>query len=173
LLEDINKEGPALADEASVEDASKSEEYLRQLQRVQADFVNYKRRMEQERAEQAKYANASLLANILPSVDDLERAVAAVPADLAANEWVKGVVLIERKLRSVLEIEGVTEIAALGQDFDPRFHEAVMQEQGDPETEEKVTAVFRSGFRLHDRVIRAAQVKVGGKLLASPTGAVS
>jgi molecular chaperone GrpE len=148
------------------EEPSKAEEYLKQLQRVQADFINYKRRADAEKIEQARYANAIILSKILPSIDDLERAVAAMPKELADNEWVKGVVLIERKLRSVLEAEGVEEIPSVGKPFDPRWHEAVLHEQTNPETDDVVTMVFRTGYKLHDRVIRAAQVKVGGALPA-------
>ncbi len=143
-------------------DAQKAEEYLKLLQRVQADFVNYKRRVEQEKIEQAKYANVALLQKILPALDDLERAVSSVPESLAGENWVQGVILIERKLRQALESEGVRVIPALGAEFDPNIHEAVIHEPGNEQTDNKVTAVFQQGYKLHDRVIRPAMVKVGG-----------
>jgi molecular chaperone GrpE len=168
LQDDVQTEQTEQQTESAPE--SKAEEYLRHWQRAQADFINYKRRVETEKIEQAKYANAELLAKMLPSIDDLERAIQAVPSALADEDWVKGVVLIERKLRSVLDAEGVKEITAIGEEFDPRLHEAVLHEPGNVATENTVTMIFRSGYKLHDRVIRAAQVKVGGNLPPSAAG---
>ena len=144
------------------EERRKTEEYLRDLQRIQADFINYKRRMEQEKAEQVKFANAMLILKLLPVLDDIERAVDTVQPELAGLNWVQGIALIERKFRSLLESEGLSPIPALGTPFDPNLHEAVVFEEGD-EDEPVVVSVFQKGYKLGNRVIRPAMVKVRGK----------
>lgn len=133
--------------------------YLANWQRAQADFINLKRRIEHERLETARFANADLIAELLPVLDDLERALDSPSLGrTAAATWVEGVRLIERKLHAILEGRGLSEIEALGQEFDPNLHEAIAQAPGAPG---KVVAVHRSGYQLHDRVLRPAQVLVG------------
>jgi len=107
-----------------------------------------------------KFANASLIGKILPVLDDLERAIATIPANQRSVGWVEGVKLIDRKLRSVLEQEGVAPIDALGKEFDPHVHEAVMREEGEGDTD-VVVEELQKGYRLHDRVIRPTMAKVG------------
>jgi molecular chaperone GrpE len=140
-----------------------AEEYKNLLQRVQADFVNYKRRVEQERAEQSKFASSMLIVKLLPSLDDLERAADTVSAELAGLDWVQGVLLIARKLRTVVEEEGLTKIEALNEEFDPRLHEAVVFEEGKGDDKDRVVAVLQNGYKLHDRVIKPAIVNVAGR----------
>ncbi len=140
------------------EERKKSEAYLGSWQRTAADFANYKRRTEQERADNAKFASAMLILNLLPVADDLERALANLPRELAGLTWIEGVVLIHRKLASTLENEGVQPITTIGEAFDPALHEAVMQGPG---PEGKVIAEFQKGYTLNGRVIRPAMVKVG------------
>lgn len=127
-------------------------------QRAQADFINYKRRTEQERAEATKFANAMLILNLLPVLDDLERALDNTPTQLAGLSWVEGIRLIYRKFRSVLEAQGLAEIKAVGEAFDPALHEAVLYEEGE---EGKVIGELQRGYRLHDRVLRPSLVRVG------------
>lgn len=147
---------------ARLEEATKrADEYVALAQRVQADFRNYKRRVEQERERQAKYAHSKLILKLLPVLDDLDRAMDSVKAELAGLNWVQGIGLIRRKLYSVLESEGLTRIEALGQDFDPRFHEAVVHEEAGEDDGGKVLSVLQPGYMLRDRVIRPAMVKVG------------
>lgn len=143
------------------EATSKMQEYLSLAQRVQADFVNYKRRVEQEREEQSKQAHSRLMLKLLPVLDDFERAMDSVRADLAGLHWVQGIGHIFRKVQNVLESEGLQRIEAQGQDFDPRLHEAVVYEEVEPEDDGKIIAVLQNGYKLHDRVIRPAMVKVG------------
>ena len=102
-------------------DAARAEndDQLRGWQRTQADFANFRRRSEQEKEELTKYAEAGLILDLLPVVDDLDRALDGLPADLRALSWVQGILLIERKLRTVLEAHGVRPIEALGKEFDP------------------------------------------------------
>jgi len=127
-------------------------------QRAQADFINYKRRTEQEKEEMGKLANSMLVLNLLPVLDDLERALNSMPDDLAEVNWVDGIRLIDRKLRTTLEVQGLSPIKALGEPFDPNIHEAVMQGQGE---EGIVIEELEKGYQFHDRVIRPAKVVVG------------
>ena len=112
------------------EEKAKTEANLANWQRVQADFINYKRRSEQEKEEIGKFANAMLMLNLLPVLDDLERAFASVPNHLAKLSWIDGIRLIERKLRANLEAQGLSQIKALGEPFDPNLHEAAMHGKG-------------------------------------------
>ena len=140
------------------EEKKKAEGYLANWQRTAADFQNYKRRTEQERQEVALLANAALVINILPVLDDLERALRNVEAPLAGLTWVDGIRLIHRKLQAILEASGVKEIKTEGQDFDPRYHEATMFGDGE---EGKVVSEVQRGYMLGDRVLRPAMVVVG------------
>ncbi len=137
------------------EDAQK---YLGNWQRAEADFQNYKKRVEQERDENRRFASAALIINTLPILDDLERALMSVDAHLAGLTWLDGIRLIYRKLQLILENAGVSAIEVEGQQFDPRYHEAVMHADG---PEGKVLAEVQRGYKLHDRVLRPAMVVVG------------
>ena len=142
-------------------------------QRGQADLANARRRHEAERGAIRQQANSSLLAQLLPIVDELDLAVAHLESNGESNggaagdvsrpagSWVEGVRLIQRKLAGFLEAQGVTRIEALGQPFNPELHEAVgIDEAGEAEPG-SVVKVLRQGYRLHDRVVQAAQVVVG------------
>jgi molecular chaperone GrpE len=145
--------------EAQLEKAqAEAQRYLANWQRAEADFSNYKRRMEQERGEAHRMANAALIINILPVLDDIERALASLDIRLVGLTWFDGIRLIYRKLLLILESAGVSQIEAEGQAFDPRFHEAVMHGEG---PEGKVVAEVQRGYKLHDRVLRPAMVVVG------------
>ncbi len=140
------------------QEREKAERYLANWQRAQADLENLKKRTEQEKGEIAEFANAALMLNLLPALDDFERAVDSVSAKLAGLTWVNGISLIHRKLQLVLEAHGLTPIEALGKDFDPALHEAVLQGEGE---EGKVIEELQRGYKLHDRVLRPTMVKVG------------
>jgi molecular chaperone GrpE len=160
-VEQIEAEQPEeieSAKKALAEEKEKAEKYLGNWQRAQADFINYKRRSEQERAEVVNYANSTLILNILPVVDDLERALRSAPEELAESPWVDGIRHIYRKLQGVLEAHGISAIEAEGKDFDPNFHEAVMTVEGE---EGKVIEELQKGYKLRSRVIRPTKVKVG------------
>jgi len=145
-------------EQALAEEKQKAEEYLASWQRAQADFVNYKRRTEQERQEFNNFANANLILGLLPVVDDLERALDAVPTKYKKHDWVEGVRLVERKFKTVLEGQGVKPIISLGEAFDPNFHEALRQGKG---KEGIVIEEFQKGYMLHDKLLRPARVVVG------------
>ncbi len=144
--------------QALAEEKEKAESYLANWQRTQADFINYKRRNEQEREDFNKFTNANLVLSLLPVLDDLERALDSIPPRSAKLTWVDGIRLIERKLRTSLETQGLTPIKALGEPFDPNFHEAVRQDKG---KEGIVIEELQKGYKLYDRVIRPTMVVVG------------
>jgi molecular chaperone GrpE len=138
----------------------KADEYLRLAQRTQADFINYRRRVEEERVSQAQAAGLAVLSRLLPILDDFERALAnASDAELQSG-WGQGVQLVKRNLRGLLAAEGVEPIAAEGADFDPRLHEAVGSAPSADVPEGHVLHVVRQGYRKGDRILRPTQVIV-------------
>ena len=142
-------------------DALKSERDALQdrLLRTAAEFDNYRKRIDRERREQADSAAASLLTEILPVVDNLERALLA-PATPESAGYRAGVELIHRQLLDLLRKRGVTPIEALGTDFDPRIHQAVSQETSETHRDGEVMEEMQRGYMLGDRLLRAAMVKV-------------
>ena len=144
--------------QALAEEKAKAEANLANWQRSQADFINYKRRSEQEKEEISKFANSVLMLSLLPILDDLERAFDSIPPHLAKLTWVDGIRLIERKLQASLEAQGLSPIKAVGEPFDPKLHEATMHRKGE---EGIVIEELQKGYKLHDRVIRPAMVIVG------------
>jgi molecular chaperone GrpE len=155
---EIDMTDPQALAQALGEERERTEQYLANWQRAEADFANHKRRIEQQMADLGKFANQQLLAAILPAVDDLERAFEAIAPQLAKNNWVEGVRLIERKLRTALEAQGLREMETLGKPFDPNFHQAAGHSAG---PEGIVVKELQTGYLLHDRVIRPAMVIVG------------
>ncbi len=137
----------------------KVEELTRDLQRMTADFANYRKRNDAERLDFVKYAKGDLIAKLLDVLDGYDRALGTVPDEAKKQPWVEGMWLVERKLRSILEAEGLTPIDSLGKPFDPYMHEAVAHLESD-EPEGTVIAEFSKAYKLHDRVIRPALVTV-------------
>lgn len=139
----------------------KADEYLRLAQRTQADFINYRRRMDEERVQQARDAGLSFLQRLFPILDDFERARAnATPAELGST-WGQGIQLVERNLRGLLSADGVEPIEVeQGAQFDPRQHEAVGSVPSADAPEGHVLAVTRQGYRKGDRILRPSQVVV-------------
>lgn len=142
------------------EERARAAEYLEQAQRARAELINYRRRTEQEMQQIRQHAAERLITRILPVLDDFHRAIGMVPEDEREDSWVQGILLIERKLWSILEAEGVRPIEAIGKPFDPSLHEAVTVEDnaGNADT---VVEEFQRGYTLHDRVLRPSMVKVG------------
>ena len=144
-----------------VEDIERDRDQFKALaQRAQADLVNYRRRVDDERQELQRNANASLLTKFLGVVDDFERAIDMLPGDAASAGWEEGLLLVKRNLESLLESEGVSKIDAAGKQFDPWEHEAVHYIESSDKEDGTIVQVFRDGYRLHDRVLRASQVIV-------------
>ena len=150
-IEDLERE---LADARA-----RGEEHLYNWQRSAADFANFKRRTDEERAIAGQFSTALLISKLLAVLDDFDRALESVPPE-ADDPWIDGVKLVERKLRGVLESEGVTPIDAVGQPFDPNLHEAVAHEDTADHPDNDVIGEVQRGYRLHDRVIRPSLVRV-------------
>ena len=138
-------------------------------QRSQADFANYKRRTEQERAEQAGRAGDALLLKVVAIADDFDLAIEHVPAEAGESPWVEGIVAIDRKLRSLLESEGVTPIASEGQPFDPHEHQAISYEEAADVPDGTVLKVLQNGYHIRDRILRPALVAVARNDGSAPT----
>ena len=131
-------------------------------QRAQAEMVNFRRRTDEDRIANSKYANSRLISNVLPVLEELELAVTHAESNSGgvSNSLLEGIKLIQRKLTGVLESEGVASIEAVGLMFNPLEHEALGTEETSEVEPGYITQIIRPGFRLHDRVISPAQVMV-------------
>jgi molecular chaperone GrpE len=130
-------------------------------QRARAEFANYKRRVEAERTELAASAGAEALKRVLPAIDDFERAVQTLPEDLKDKPWTNGILMVQRKLDAALEQTGITPIGVTpGDAFDPNIHEAVTHEDSEQFGSEQVIGEVQRGYKLGDRVLRPAMVRV-------------
>ena len=136
---------------------AKAAENLDGWQRTQAEFINYKNRIQRDREVEYASMKGEIIRKMLPVLDDLERSLAHRPEN---DSWADGMELIARKFQSVLEIEGVTRIDAAGQPFDPNFHEAISSEPNDDVESGHVIDVVQNGYMLGERVIRPAMVRV-------------
>lgn len=137
-----------------------ADEYLDGWQRSQAEFANYKNRVKREEQEAQAVAAASVLARTLPLLDDLERALKDRPRQGEAAIWADGIELIYRKWTAILESQGLEPIPAEGQKFDPTLHEALSHEDSPDHEEGEVIEVIAQGYRIGDRVVRPALVRV-------------
>ncbi len=135
-------------------------EYLDGWQRARAEFANARKRLEQGRSEAYRNATVDFTRKLLPALDDFERASDNVPEEVAANSWYEGLLLIKRKLESVLEDLHVERIAAVGEEFDPNFHEALMLKEHDDVESGLVIEELQVGYRIGDQVIRPSLVNV-------------
>jgi molecular chaperone GrpE len=140
------------------EERNRAQGYFQSWQRAAADFQNYKRRTDEDKQRNAMFANVALVMNLLPAVDDLERALNSIDQNTEGFQWVDGIRQILRKFQGALEASNVKEVPAEGQDFDPNVHEAVAQAEGE---QGKVIKVLQRGYTMGDRVIRPAMVIVG------------
>lgn len=135
-------------------------EYLDGWQRARAELANYRKRTERERSEWATALRAEVIQDLLPILDDFDRAMESLPSTAEVQDWVNGIVLIYRKFQTQLREMGVTEIEALGQPFNPEQQEALM-ERVDPDHESgEVIEVVRKGYLINGRVLRPALVVV-------------
>ncbi len=139
---------------------AESEHHLDQWRRTAANLENYRKRVEKERGNILEAGQATLIAQLLPVLDDLERAFQTLPPALRSLTWTDGVALIERKINVVLEQHGLKEIEALGQPFDPALHQSILQEDTSDYPDGQVMAVLQKGYQLHDKVLRPAMVKI-------------
>jgi molecular chaperone GrpE len=139
---------------------AQSSNYLDQWRRAGAEFSNYKKRVEREQSEFSKNANAALITRLLPIVDDMDTAFSNLPDGLKDQPWVEGMSLVHRKLHTIFEQEGVREIETVGKVFNPALHEAVTHEASTTVKEGEIIGEVRKGYRLNDRVLRVAVVRV-------------
>lgn len=135
-------------------------EHLVSLQRTAADFANFKRRTAEDRERELGLASEFLLLKLLAVADDFDRALETMPAELKGVAWIEGVTLLDRKLRALLESEGVTPIEAVGRPFDPREHEAIATVPATGRPEGEVVAEIQRGYRVRDKVLRPAMVAI-------------
>lgn len=147
--------------ELKLQDTEQKLEQMTELgKRAIADMENMKRRVEEDRSKMALFANIELIKTLLPIIDNYKRAQQHTPENIPENlkDWFTGINQIFTQLNQALAQSGVQEINALGQQFDPHFHEAVIQDKG---TKDQVLEVLETGYILGDHVIRPAKVKVG------------
>ena len=128
--------------------------------RSAADLANLRRRTEQDKGEVEKFANMLLVQELLPVLDNFERALTAIPGNLAMLTWIQGVMLIERHLRAILERQGLAPIEAQGQQFNPHMHEAIAEVETADASPGTVVREYQKGYTMHERVIRPALVEI-------------
>ena len=156
----VETEGPAGKQQAAPRpEDQRVDELTNDLKRMAADFANYRKRNDAERTEFAKFAKSDLISKILDVLDGFDRALATIPEELKGTPWVEGMWLLERKLRGILEIEGLKPVDSIGVQFDPYQHEAVAHVPSD-QPEGTVIAEHQKAYRLHDKLIRPALVTV-------------
>jgi molecular chaperone GrpE len=143
---------------ALTEEKEQAEKYLANWQRSQADLENYIKRAEQEKSETVECANRMLILDLLPILDDFERAFASLPAELDEQNWTEGIKLIYNKVKALLETQGLAEIKAKGECFDPCWHEAAGQLQGE---EGIVVEEIRKGYKFRNKLLRPSMVMIG------------
>jgi molecular chaperone GrpE len=152
-------DGSATVDKRMDDIATELEEANARHLRLAADFENFKKRSRQDRVELLEYASAKLAEQLLPVLDDFERALEHAPEGVDQH-WLKGVQMTVGKLREALASAGVEPIEAAGSHFDPKLHEAIATEESDEHPEDTVLDEVRRGYRMHDRVLRPALVRV-------------
>ncbi len=131
-----------------------------QVLRAMADFQNYKRRSQQEMAMYRQLANESFVRDLLPVLDNFERSLSHLDAGASVDKIVEGISAVERQLRQALEGHSVKRIASLGQPFDPELHEALGTEESEEHPEDTVTSEIEPGYKMGEKVIRPARVRV-------------
>ncbi len=157
-------EGAVESEENDLEVAQRqAKESYDKFLRVYAEFENYKKRMEREKSDFLKYANEELIKELLPVIDNLDRAVGQARQNAEAQSLVEGVEMILRQIKEVMEKHGVKELQSLGEPFDPNVHEAMMHEIADEHDENTVIDELQKGYIFKDRLIRPALVKVSKK----------
>lgn len=155
------EEGKGLLENELQEAKAKAEEYYAHLQRLKAEFDNFRKRTQKEKEETAKYAAEQIIIDLLPVLDNLERAIDSTRANKDFEALSQGMDMIVRQFRKVLEDEGLNLIETIGKEFDPNLHEALLKEASDQEPN-TILEEYQKGYFLKDRVIRPAKVKVSG-----------
>src|SRR5262249_41712411 len=140
--------------------AQERDKFLMLLQRTQADFENYQKRNQRERESERRYWHSGLAMDLLPVIDNLDRAMAAAKQAGESGPLVQGVAMVQTQLLEVLNRHGITPIDALNKPFDPNLHQAIMQQPSSDHPPQTVMQVLQQGFMIHDRVLRPAGVIV-------------
>lgn len=135
-------------------------ENQQRILRVQADFDNFRRRTQKEKEELGKYASSKLITELLPVIDNFERALQASEENAEFESFSKGVSMIFRQLESVLAAEGLSAMKSVGEPFNPEYHQAIMQVESEEYEEGIVVEEVQKGYMLKDKVLRPAMVKV-------------
>lgn len=171
--EPVSAEEPEVLEETATENSeegqaeleklrAEAEEHKQRLLRTQADFDNFRRRTLKEKEELGKYASAKLITELLPVIDNFERALSTTAESADLSSYAKGVEMIFRQLEGILKTEGLTAMEPVGTPFNPEFHQAIMQVESDEYEEGTVVEVVQKGYLLKDKVLRPAMVKVSG-----------
>jgi molecular chaperone GrpE len=139
---------------------AEADEYLEGWQRARAEFANYKKRVENERETDRARLTGHILGRFIDIMDDFQRALKDLPTEGESATWSHGIEMIYRKFQAILESEGVEEIRPDGEQFDPNFHEAISQDESEDHKEGEIVEVIAPGFKIGDRVIRPAMVRI-------------
>jgi len=146
---------------ARAEQAERDRDELRDLARqTRADFENYQKRMQRDLTQERRYAQGPLAADLLPALDNLDRATAAAKQAGETGPLVQGVAMVQSQVLDTLRRHGIMRIEAQGQPFDPNLHQAVMQQPSDGVSPGTILQVLEQGYKIHDRVLRPARVVV-------------
>jgi|FLYN01.1.fsa_nt_gi molecular chaperone GrpE len=157
--EAVMSDQQSLAEQLAKAEAQ-AKEYLEGWQRARADYANYKKRVERELQESYQNASVDLLTKLFPILNDFERAMSNVPSELEGHTWLEGVMLIQKKFQKLLEENGVAVVDPTDEPFDPNFHEAVGTDEDTAVQSGYVTATLQKGYRVGDKVLRPALVRV-------------
>jgi molecular chaperone GrpE len=161
IVDAVNLEDKVDLLQKEIEDLNqKSAEYFEGWQRERADFLNYKKRIERDQIQSAQDSVGRIVKKYLPIIDDLERALKARPQHGEGHAWSEGIELIYKKLQGILESEGISEIKAEGEQFDPTRHEALTQEPSSAHESGQIIEVIQKGYLIGDRVLRPALVRI-------------
>jgi molecular chaperone GrpE len=165
--EDISSEEETQAEDETAElegelaeALAKAEENLDGWQRAQAEFANYRKRIERDRSHQQQDLTAEIIGRYLDVVDDLDLALKNCPSDGEGGDWAEGIELIYRKLMTNLDKEGVTPMKALGETFDPNLHEAISQDESPDHESGQIIEVLKEGYLIGERVLRPSLVRI-------------
>ncbi len=154
IEEDLDK-----AQKLIEQERNRGEDYLARLTYLQADFENYRKRIDREMRDVEDFSTSSLVRKLLPVLDDLDLAIATAGKD-ASGGIVEGITMVQKNMMSTLQGEGLREIEAVGQPFDPEIHEAVERVDGTENKRDMVVAEIRKGYIFKDKVLRPSMVRV-------------
>ncbi len=171
-IEESNEEETNLEEEGKLDDPLEKlqqefDEAQREIsstldgwQRTQAEFINYKKRMEREQIRMNENASIRVIKSFLGVIDDLDRAIANRPSEGEGADWAEGIDLVFRKMLTAIDNEGVKPMDPIGEQFDPNLHEAIMQAESEDHKSGEIIEVIQKGYLIGERILRPAMVKV-------------